>query len=66
MSDLDDARKTLRTLLEDMAALKEFADPGNAKAAPVRQRFRGRARAGGRGGAGVCRGPEVVVIDSSL
>lgn len=40
MSAIDDARKELRTLLEDMNGLKPHADlPGNADAAPFTAAF---------------------------
>lgn len=48
MSAVDDARRTLREYLDDMAALKQFADPGNPDAAPFVAAFaaaRERARA---------------------
>lgn len=46
MSAIDDARKTLHAFLEDMAALKQFADPSNAQAAPFTAAFAAaRARA---------------------
>jgi hypothetical protein len=46
MSALDDARKVMRDLLEDMTALKPYADPGNPDAAPFVAAFAAaRARA---------------------
>lgn len=47
MSALDEARKVMREFLDDMAALKQFADPGNPDAAPFVEAFaaaRDRAR----------------------
>lgn len=39
MSNLEDARKTLRDFLDDMSALKQFADPGNPEAGPFVNAF---------------------------
>lgn len=51
MSALDDARKTLHAFLDDMAALKQFADPGNPDSSPFVDAFaaaRDQARAAAR------------------
>lgn len=39
MTSFDDARKTLREFLQDMEALKPFADPANSEAAPFTEAF---------------------------